>query len=345
MALAAQPPSPPHRASAPTAVENGIPRILANHGEYVQQTGVGWMRPTPNDLPLEEMRKRFREDGYLWVKGLIPREDVLDMREHYFLHLADTNILEPGTSPRDGIFNHTEDPLTHGGVGGSDLPSEQLKVSRLVTAHTKPEYLQFLEHPSLRSFIRRFMSWEKEVMVKRAMIRHNVPEGLSTGIHYDQIFLRAGDAEFLTSWVPIGDCAADGGGLIYMEDSSRLGRAIEDAFREGAKEKSFTDEERINAFNVQMNKSGQLSSDAELFAREMQDRFGGGERGKRPRWLTANYEAGDVVFHDPYMIHGAGRNEDKEGRIRVSCDLRFYEAGAAGDERWMRKYWTPDDGL
>lgn len=93
-----------------------------------------------------------------------------------------------------------------------------------------------------------------------------------------------------------------------------------------------------------MRKSGQLANDAELFAREMQDLLGG-ERGKRPRWLTANYEAGDVVFHDPYMIHGAGRNEDKKGRIRLSCDLRFYEAGAACDERWMKKYWSPDDGL
>lgn len=74
-------------------------------------------------------------------------------------------------------------------------------------------------------------------MVKRAMIRHNVPQRLSTGIHYDKIFLRAGDAEFLTSWIPIGDCAANGGGLIYMEDSASLGRSIEDAFTERANEK------------------------------------------------------------------------------------------------------------
>jgi len=30
------------------------------------------------------MRKRFDEDGYIWVKGLIPREVVLDMRQQYF---------------------------------------------------------------------------------------------------------------------------------------------------------------------------------------------------------------------------------------------------------------------
>lgn len=181
-------------------------------------------------------------------------------------------------------------------------------------------------------------------MVKRGMLRHNVPGGISTGIHYDKIFLRAGGAEFLTSWVPIGDCAANGGGLIYLEDSTPMGRAIEADFTKRANEKSFTDEERISAFNAQMTKTGQLTDDAEIFARDMQARFGG-EGGKRPRWLMANYEAGDVVFHEPYMIHGAGRNEDKLGRIRLSCDLRFYEDGADCDERWMKKYWTPNDGL
>jgi len=29
------------------------------------------------------MRKRYETDGYLWVKHLIPREDVYDMRALY----------------------------------------------------------------------------------------------------------------------------------------------------------------------------------------------------------------------------------------------------------------------
>ena len=250
MAAVQQPAVPPHQISTSITGAADLPRIRANHGEYVDQTAVGWMRATSADLPLEEMRSRFEQDGYLWVKGLIPREDVLDMREHYFRHFKGTHILEPDTSPRDGIFNHAEDPHTHGGVGRPDLPAEQLKITRLVTAHTKPEYLQFLSHPALRSFIRDFTGWKEEVIFKRAMLRHNVPHGLSTGIHYDRIFLRGGEPKFLTSWVPIGDCAADGGGLIYLEGSSKLGRKIEDEFTEKAKNESFTEEERICAFNA-----------------------------------------------------------------------------------------------
>ena len=50
-----------------------------------------------------------------------------------------------------------------------------------------------------------------------------------------------------------------------------------------------------------MAKDGFLSHDAEEFGRVM---------GKgRLTWLVGDYEAGDVVFHKPHMIHGATKNE------------------------------------
>ncbi len=54
------------------------------------------------------------------------------------------------------------------------------------------------------------------------------------------------------------------------------------------------------------------------------------------------------MFHLPYSIHSAGANEDPEGRIRLSTDLRFYNKknydDGTIDQRWM-KFWTPADGL
>jgi phytanoyl-CoA hydroxylase len=167
-----------------------------------------------------------------------------------------------------------------------------------------------------------------------------VPNGLSTGCHYDRIFLRAGD-DFLTAWVPIGDCKAAGGGLMYMENSSDIGRAMEDDFTERAKD--FTPEERVNGFNQNMARDGQLSHNVTELDVEIRSKWGRvGQR--RRRWLAANYEAGDVVFHNPYMIHGAVKNDDPEGRIRLGTDLRFYQEGTE-DERWMRDVWKPNDGL
>ena len=41
---------------------------------------VGWMRVTTRDTPIDEVRRRLRRDGYVFVKNVIPREEVLKMR-------------------------------------------------------------------------------------------------------------------------------------------------------------------------------------------------------------------------------------------------------------------------
>lgn len=67
--------------------------------------------------------------------------------------------------------------------------------------------MRFLDSPDLRQTVRNIMGWEKELLLKRTMLRHNAPGGVSTGIHYDKLFMRDGDAYFLTAWVPIGGFA------------------------------------------------------------------------------------------------------------------------------------------
>jgi len=49
----------------------------------IENEHVGQLRPTPKDTPVSEMRQRFREDGYLFVKNVIPRADVLNVRKQY----------------------------------------------------------------------------------------------------------------------------------------------------------------------------------------------------------------------------------------------------------------------
>lgn len=169
MAAATQPaPVPAHELSY---TPGELPKLRSNYGNYLNDDMVGWMKETPIDTPLSEMRRRFAEDGYVFVKDVMPREDVLDMREAYFEHLAPTDILKPGTSARDGIFDDREEPIAHNGVGGSDLPEAVERVNTLVSAHTMPFYLAFVEHPKLRQFVRDFMGWEKEVLIKRTMLR------------------------------------------------------------------------------------------------------------------------------------------------------------------------------
>lgn len=47
----------------------------------IDQKYISKLRPTPKDAPLPVLQQRVAEDGYLFVKNLIPRKDVLHVRE------------------------------------------------------------------------------------------------------------------------------------------------------------------------------------------------------------------------------------------------------------------------
>jgi len=93
--------------------------------------------------------------------------------------------------------------------------------------------------------------WRSPFILRRHLIRSNVPfaKGTSTGVHYDQIFLRAAPPTTLTAWVPIGDCGPMNGGLMYLEGSVATGERIEQGFTELCEKKGMSEEERLYAFN------------------------------------------------------------------------------------------------
>lgn len=72
--------------AAPHDLNHGpgkLPSLRSNRGTYVDPSTTGWMRPTSRNTPLKEIRRRYSEDGYVWVKNLLPQQDVYDMREQY----------------------------------------------------------------------------------------------------------------------------------------------------------------------------------------------------------------------------------------------------------------------
>lgn len=195
---------------------------------------------------------------------------------------------------------------------------------RVVNAHSAPWYTAFANHPVLKDYVKKFTGWEDTTLLERSLFRPNIPGGETTQVHYDQIFLRAGPATALTAWIPLGDCAINGGGLLYLENSVSLGQELERSFAERAKD--FTEEERLSAFNKNMMDGGFLEKDSGKFSLVW---------GRK--WLAADYEAGDVVLHDPYNIHCSAINETNV--IRLATDLRFVESGKPFDQRWM-KTWS-----
>jgi hypothetical protein len=65
---------------------------------------VGLLEPTTLNNSLEDLRYKYKRDGYLWIKNLIPREEVIEARRKYFQYLGPTGLTKEGSDAADGIF-------------------------------------------------------------------------------------------------------------------------------------------------------------------------------------------------------------------------------------------------
>lgn len=290
------------------------------------------LHPSYPSEPMEVLRERYNKNGYLLLKGLLPRVDVLSARASYFESLSASGVIEPGSAAVDGIFNSSASASDYPGIGAGSLggnlrPGEtdksEIFVDLALKAHTDDWYCGsedgktkgFCNHPVLRDFISRFSGWGDDTLaVKRTLLRNNTPGNKAIGVHYDQSFMRYGEPTSVTAWVPIGDVSLDGGGLIYLEGGmffsvllrdrvitntslgEKLGEEIENDFNAKAKAAGMSDEEMRNAFNANMMSTGFLCEGPGDFGR----RYG-------RKWLVTAYEAGDVVLHTPHMVSWTSR--------------------------------------
>ncbi|TDZ33940.1 hypothetical protein C8035_v000655 [Colletotrichum spinosum] len=340
----AEPPTP-----TPPPTINGV--HLHVNDDLLAPSEVELLTPSYPTEPLDVLRQRYRAHGYLLLKGLLPREDVLSARESYFTSLAPSGVIKPGTAPREGIFDGAKSPADYPGIGAGSIKGARpgatdeaaLFAEAALRAHTEPWYAGsetergFCNHPALRDFVARFTGWgdEKTLAVKRTLLRNNTPgNDRAIGVHYDQSFMRHGEpTSVLTAWVPMGDVRLEGGGLIYLQDGEGLGAEMEAEFAARAEAEGMSDEEARNAFNANMMSTGFLCEGPAEFGR----RYG-------RKWLVTAYEAGDVVFHTAHMIHASTKNLDPEGRVRLGTDLRFVDKSRPWDTRWDVHY-SFNDGL
>ncbi|OAA57595.1 Phytanoyl-CoA dioxygenase [Niveomyces insectorum RCEF 264] len=302
--------------------------IYVNDGP-LRPSEYAFLQPSDPSLPLDELRRRLETEGYLFLKGLLPRNDVLTCRAKYFEHLAPSGVLKPGTEPVLGVFDASKDLNEYPSIGVGRLeslpPQSRTFLDKALDAHTQPWYAQDLcRHPVLLDFMARFTGWGDHTQpLVRTLLRNNIPGAKAIGVHYDQIFLRYGEPTSITVWVPLGDIDIRGGGLVYLEKGHELGKQVEEEFTIKAKASGLTDAEAKSAFNQNMLSSGVLTDNTGEFGRK-----------HNRRWLVTGYEAGDVVLHTTYAIHASTINHDDNNVIRLATDLRFVDSSKPWDERW-----------
>jgi ectoine hydroxylase-related dioxygenase (phytanoyl-CoA dioxygenase family) len=279
---------------------------------------LGRLTPTPADMPLAALRRRYDEHGYLWLKGFLDPREVMSFRAYVFRHMDGCGLVAPGSDPALGL--------------SSGEPPQRADADRKLMALVRSAaYESFCAQPGLWRFMDEFLVG-LSYLHKRKLLRYTQPNTETvTPAHYDLIYLRGGTSRIVTAWIPVGDIPVEMGGLVYLEGSHAIGVGMEAAFSRKAAD--LTPEERISAYNRNMTEGGWVSKDLP----DMAERFG-------TRWLVADYEAGDVVLHSPFMIHASTTNVDRQNRIRLSTDIRYQNVEDEIDVRW-NNHWSFGDML
>jgi hypothetical protein len=210
-----------------------------------------------------------------------------------------------------GLLEADSDPVL--GVA-SRLEFDRAMVRKVLFDEIVPSatYANFCES------IRDYFAWLFDAPVhlhQRKLIRHaRTDETWVTPAHYDLVYLREGTKNLLSAWIPLGDCPAERGGLTYLENSH--------------KHFALRDEAEGNKLRAE-----HISYDLPALANQL-----------KTRWLIADYQAGDMVIHSPYLVHASLNNTDPNNIMRLSTDIRYQPAFENIDPRWQN-HWHENDGL
>jgi hypothetical protein len=267
-----------------------------------------------------ELRRRMEEDGYLFLPGLLDRDEVAAARQEVMDRLLAAGILDERYPAYEGVVkpDHTASFMPQLAKGNQPL----MKV--LYAGAMMDFYACFLGGP-----VRHYdYTW----------FRAKTPgTRTATQPHYDVVYMGRGTHRLYTSWTPLVDVPWEMGGLIVLENSHRqqelvrtYGQTDVDAYCEegNARElveaarsagRELTAEERRQ---IRWNSTGCFNPDAIAARKEL-----GG------RWLSAEYRMGDLLVFGMYTLHASTDNHTD--RIRISSDSRYQLAAEPVDDRWI----------
>jgi ectoine hydroxylase-related dioxygenase (phytanoyl-CoA dioxygenase family) len=252
------------------------------------------------------LRQQFRQDGYVFLRGVLDRDKVMALRGRYF-SMFDTAYLKDGTSTEAGVFSG-EVPV--------DLPQHGVVGHPAYDLVRDPQFAEFVGDPKLAQLATALLDADV-AQLPRQIVRHfHRGSNLASRAHTDYVYMDRGSASIVTMWLPIGDCPIAAGGLVYLEGSHTIAQADLDVLK-----------------SVRTDRPGDtrpISNDLGWTA----DKLGG-------RWLYADYRAGDVAVHSPHLVHASLDTTTDE--MRMSADIRFLPTSVEPDPRWLTR-WAGNDG-
>lgn len=162
----------------------------------------------------EALRRRLARDSYILLRGILSRDDVLEVRSEILRRLAALGWLAPGTDPEDAVV----------GDGAKDLVDPGY-----FDAHNAIQAIQPLHElavdPALRAVTEAILGGPVLTHPRR-IVRATLPERPTnvTPPHQDFRHIQ-GPADVLTTWIPFGEVPPELGGLKVLVGSARRGVA------------------------------------------------------------------------------------------------------------------------
>ena len=158
------------------------------------------------------LRKRLRDDGYLFLRGILPTDEVLDLRRQVLEFCAQAGWLRPGANVMDGLADRN--PI-------SEDDDEYLDVYARVQALEAFHRLKF-DAKIIR--IMEDLFQEPVIPLPKTIARIAFPRDNDRGTkpHQDWTFV-GGSMETISCWAPLGDVSLDVGGLRILAGSHKSG--------------------------------------------------------------------------------------------------------------------------
>ena len=262
---------------------------------------------------IDELHRRFEADGYLYLPGLLNRDTLLDARRKMLESLAKMDFVNLDYPLMDGVAKREEAVSALGmkGLSKNNQPLRQALFDGPMIAF----YERFLGGP-IRPLD---FTWHR---VKTPGIE------TATSPHYDIVFMGRGTKKLYTSWTPLGNVPKQMGGLMILENSHRqeeikatYGQIDVDVYCTNAPDADEIESGRKRWHHAAV---GQFAEDAVAVGQEL-----------KSRWLTTDYQLGDLLVFSMYTMHASMDN--LTNRLRLSTDTRYQLAAEPVDERWIGK--------
>lgn len=225
------------------------------------------------------LRARLDEDGYLLIRGLRPRDAVLDIRRDILRSMERNRALLPGSDPMEGII--------HPEASGFETTTVRGKEDLRLT----PAFQNFVRMPEVMDFFGRVLGGPAGTFNFQWL--RIAGTGATSAVHSDIVFMGRGTKNLFTCWTPLGDVTLDMGPVVLLLGSHKLDK-VKQTYGQCDVDRDLIE--------------GWISKDPV----EMVEKFGG-------RWATTEFRAGDVLIFGMYLLHASLSNGSNRYRISVDA--------------------------